>query len=248
MAEAPKSLTLDIEYVLLGTKENTRPGDVVKSVHDGTIGWVIHHSMDGVRVRLTDEGPRPAFSWFKYGEYHIQDSRLTTEQREALVAEARAQELDNAFEHKPQDHTYGNEWCKKNCGEDPAYPGWRATNFQTPEEWQADQGQENIDGDRRTGVIPGVTDVVTNPLPVEVGDDGEYRFTDKVEHYNGHPSGVECQEIIRECKDPMVAFAMKHLWRSQWGNKPGAPKTLDLKKAVEYLQLELAREEGQARL
>lgn len=75
-----------------------------------------------------------------------------------------------------------------------------------------------------------------------------YRMTGKPEHYNQHPSGIECQEIIRECKDPMVAFAMKHLWRSQWGNKPGAPKTLDLKKAIEYLQLELAREEGQVRL
>jgi hypothetical protein len=84
--------------------------------------------------------------------------------------------------------------------------------------------------------------------PVPPAEDEEYRFTDKVEHYNGHPSGVECQEIIRECKDPMVAFAMKHLWRSQWGNKPGAPKGLDLKKAIEYLQIELAREEGQKRL
>lgn len=83
---------------------------------------------------------------------------------------------------------------------------------------------------------------------VEAVKAGDYRMTGKPEHYNQHPSGIECQEIIRECKDPMVAFAMKHLWRTQWGNKPGAPKTLDLKKAIEYLQLELAREQGRVRL
>lgn len=105
------------------------------------------------------------------------------------------------------------------AGAAPEYPGWEASGYVTRGQWADIHAQE-----------------------------ADYRFTGKVKHYNDHPSGVECQEIIRECKDPMVAFAMKHLWRSQWGNKPGAPKELDLKKAIEYLQLELAREQGEKRL
>lgn len=76
----------------------------------------------------------------------------------------------------------------------------------------------------------------------------EYEFVEAPKHYNDHPSGVECQEIIRECKDPMISFAMKHLWRSQWGTKPGETSDRDLDKALEYIQLEKARRAGVKRL
>ena len=75
-----------------------------------------------------------------------------------------------------------------------------------------------------------------------------YEFVNAPKHYNDHPSGVECQRIIRECKDPMIAFAMKHLWRSQWGAKPGQTTDQDLAKAIEYIQLEQARRAGKRRL
>lgn len=76
----------------------------------------------------------------------------------------------------------------------------------------------------------------------------DYEFVNAPKHYNDHPSGVECQLIIRECKDPMIAFAMKHLWRSQWGGKPGQTTDQDLSKAIEYIQLEQARRAGVRRL
>ena len=84
--------------------------------------------------------------------------------------------------------------------------------------------------------------------PVTVKADGIYEFVNAPKHYNDHPSGVECQIIIRECKDPLVAFAMKHLWRSQWGGKPGQTIDQDYAKAIEYIQLEQARRAGKARL
>lgn len=89
---------------------------------------------------------------------------------------------------------------------------------------------------------------ITNPLPVRVNEQGDYEFVQAPKHYNDHPSGVECQVIIRECKDPMISFAMKHLWRSQWGGKPGQSTDQDLSKAIEYIQLEQARRAGKDRL
>lgn len=79
-------------------------------------------------------------------------------------------------------------------------------------------------------------------------DASEYEFVQAPVHYNGHPSGVECQVIIRECRDPLIAFAIKHLWRTQWGAKPDNPKAQDLRKVIEYCELELAREAGVDRL
>ena len=96
-----------------------------------------------------------------------------------------------------------------------------------------------------TGTTSGVNHRVD---PVLVPVDTDYNFVNAPKHYNDHPSGVECQIIIRECKDPMIAFAMKHLWRSQWGGKPGQTTDQDLSKAIEYIQLEQARRAGVARL
>lgn len=99
----------------------------------------------------------------------------------------------------------------------------------------------------RSGVNYRVTPATkVTPSPVEV--EPTYEFVNAPKHYNDHPSGVECQQIIRECKDPMISFAMKHLWRSQWGGKPGQTTDQDLAKAIEYIELEQARRAGVPRL
>lgn len=60
----------------------------------------------------------------------------------------------------------------------------------------------------------------------------EYEEVDHPRHYNSHPSGVECIDIIRFYPFP-VGNAIKHLWRA--GLKPGMSELKDLKKAVWYL-------------
>jgi hypothetical protein len=59
-------------------------------------------------------------------------------------------------------------------------------------------------------------------------------------HYNKHPSGVECIDIIRH-HSHNVGAAIKYLWRA--GLKDGESNLKDLKKALWYLQDEIAREE-----
>ena len=58
------------------------------------------------------------------------------------------------------------------------------------------------------------------------------------EHYNKHPSGVECIDIIRWFPFN-IGVAIKHLWRA--GMKPGESAVEDLKKAIWYLQDEVER-------
>lgn len=57
-------------------------------------------------------------------------------------------------------------------------------------------------------------------------------------HYNSHPSGVECIDVIKHMS-LCVGTAVKHLWRV--GLKPGSTEATDIKKAIEYLQFELDR-------
>ena len=59
-------------------------------------------------------------------------------------------------------------------------------------------------------------------------------------HYNKHPSGVECIDIIRH-HSHNVGAAIKYLWRA--GLKENESNLKDLKKALWYLQDEIAREE-----
>lgn len=63
-------------------------------------------------------------------------------------------------------------------------------------------------------------------------------------HYNKHPSGIECIEIVQEFPFN-VGTAIKHLWRT--GEKLGTPAVSDLKKAIEYIQFEIARLEKRAK-
>lgn len=58
------------------------------------------------------------------------------------------------------------------------------------------------------------------------------------QHYNAHPSGIECIEVVRHMNFNL-GNAMKYIWRA--GEKNGVE---DLKKAVWYLQDEIARAEG----
>lgn len=59
-------------------------------------------------------------------------------------------------------------------------------------------------------------------------------------HYNKHPSGVECIDIIRH-HNFNVGSTIKYLWRA--GLKENESNLKDLKKALWYLQDEIVREE-----
>lgn len=61
-------------------------------------------------------------------------------------------------------------------------------------------------------------------------------------HYNAHPSGIECIEVVRHMSFN-IGNAMKYLWRA---DEKGAPVE-DLKKAVWYLNDEIDQRESNAR-
>lgn len=65
-----------------------------------------------------------------------------------------------------------------------------------------------------------------------------YEKINHPEHYNKHPSGVECIDIIRWYTFN-IGVAMKYLWRA--GKKPGEAAVEDIKKAIWYLQNEVER-------
>lgn len=57
-------------------------------------------------------------------------------------------------------------------------------------------------------------------------------------HYNSHPSGVECIDIIEHM--PLnVGNAIKYLWRA--GIKDGAPTEQDYRKAIWFITREIKR-------
>jgi hypothetical protein len=58
------------------------------------------------------------------------------------------------------------------------------------------------------------------------------------QHYNEHPSGVECIAIIQHFGFN-VGAAIKHLWRA--GTKENVSYKTDLEKAAQYIAFELAR-------
>lgn len=65
-----------------------------------------------------------------------------------------------------------------------------------------------------------------------------YNYVDHPKHYNDHPSGIECIEVVRHMNFN-VGSAMKYLWRA--GLKPGEATKQDIEKAIWYLQDELKR-------
>lgn len=69
-----------------------------------------------------------------------------------------------------------------------------------------------------------------------------YEAVDHPKHYNRHPKGIECIDVIEEMDRVNVALAIKHLW--QLGEKPGSDAVEDLKKAIWYLNREVSREQA----
>ena len=57
-------------------------------------------------------------------------------------------------------------------------------------------------------------------------------------HYNIHPAGIECIDVI-EHMTANIAFVIKHLWRM--GLKDGEPSLKDMDKALWYLNRERER-------
>lgn len=63
---------------------------------------------------------------------------------------------------------------------------------------------------------------------------------DHPSHYNAHPSGVECIEVVEHFPFN-VGNAIKYLWRA--GLKDGASELTDLRKAAWYVAREVERRE-----
>lgn len=61
---------------------------------------------------------------------------------------------------------------------------------------------------------------------------------DRPEHYNSHPSGVECVTIT-EHMSCMIGCAIKYLWRH--GLKAGVDADVDLRKAIWCIERERQR-------
>lgn len=57
-------------------------------------------------------------------------------------------------------------------------------------------------------------------------------------HYNAHPAGIECIDVIEEMT-LNTGTAIKHLWRH--GLKPGTDAVQDIRKAITYLEFEISR-------
>lgn len=66
----------------------------------------------------------------------------------------------------------------------------------------------------------------------------EFHEVNKSKHYNLHPSGIECIEVIRHYNFN-IGNAMKYLWRQ--GLKDNNPDIKDMKKAIYYIIDEIQR-------
>lgn len=61
-------------------------------------------------------------------------------------------------------------------------------------------------------------------------------------HYNSHPSGIECIQVVRH-HNFCVGNIIKYAWRL--GLKDGADQVEDLRKIVTYAEFEIARLEAE---
>ena len=77
-------------------------------------------------------------------------------------------------------------------------------------------------------------------MPKHPGTVKRKEQVDHPEHYNQHPSGVECIDIIEHFVHN-VGAAIKYLWRA--GLKDGNSDVQDLKKARWYIDREIQRRE-----
>lgn len=68
----------------------------------------------------------------------------------------------------------------------------------------------------------------------------KFDIVQKAQHYNEHPKGFECIDIIEDAPTGLLFNAGKYFWRVCWGNKGGlAEKIQDLEKAIWYLQRQI---------
>lgn len=67
------------------------------------------------------------------------------------------------------------------------------------------------------------------------------KLVDHPKHYNEHPSGVECIDIVRHMNFNL-GNVIKYLWRA--GLKEGNADIQDLEKAKWYLEDEIKRIKG----
>jgi hypothetical protein len=81
------------------------------------------------------------------------------------------------------------------------------------------------------GTLPSGITVVTNTT-------GEYELPAHPPHYNSHPAGIECIDVI-EHMTFNVGSAIKYAWRA--GLKPGTEAITDYEKARWYLDREIIR-------
>lgn len=72
------------------------------------------------------------------------------------------------------------------------------------------------------------------------GNDIDPEGINHPKHYNAHPSGVECIEVVRHMNFNL-GNVVKYLWRA--GLKDAEVPLKDLKKAAWYLQDEISRRE-----
>ena len=71
---------------------------------------------------------------------------------------------------------------------------------------------------------------------VEEKETDGFNDVEKPKHYNSHPSGVECRDIIRH-EPSNIAFAIKYLWRRDLKGNP----IQDMEKAIECIKDEIKR-------
>lgn len=85
-----------------------------------------------------------------------------------------------------------------------------------------------------TGIVP--------PHILEKIEGHENDMVNHPPHYNQHPKGIECIDVIEDNPFILLGNAMKYLWRVSWGGKGN--DTEDLEKAIWYIQRELKRREN----
>jgi hypothetical protein len=68
-------------------------------------------------------------------------------------------------------------------------------------------------------------------------DDKKPDLVNHPPHYNGHPKGIECIDVIEDSPSLCLGNAIKYIWRVSWGDKGN--DLLDLNKAIWYIQREI---------
>jgi len=61
-------------------------------------------------------------------------------------------------------------------------------------------------------------------------------------HYQGHPKGIECIDVIEDFNSPNLANVVKYVWRVVFGGKWDDLE--DLRKSKWYIEREIHRREG----